>query len=82
MLNKSGLHFFKEEVCFFLFCFVFFGLKKKASMYTESQYGLGSWEGGLTITEGAPALAFQEEGHLIFIFNMDILYFWSICPFL
>lgn len=51
-------------------------------MYTESQYGLGSWEGGLTITEGAPALAFQEEGHLILIFKMDILYFWSTCPFL
>ena len=46
-----------------------------------SQYGLGTWEGSL-INEGVPVLASQEERHLIFIFNMDILYFWSMHPFL
>ena len=50
-------------------------------MYTASQYGLGTWEGSLII-EGEPALASQEERHLIFTFKMDILYFWSMCPFL
>ena len=50
-------------------------------MYTVSPYGLGTWEGSLII-KGVPALASQEEGHVIFIFNMDILYFWSMCPFL
>ena len=24
----------------------------------------------------------SEEGHLIFIFDMDIFYFWSVYPFL
>ena len=50
-----------------------FGKKKKKSMCTVSQYGLGSWEGSL-ITEGGPAMASQERRHLIFIFNMAILY--------
>ena len=50
-------------------------------MYTAGQYGLGPWEGSLII-EGGPVLVSQEEGHLIFIFNMVILYFWSMCPFL
>ena len=28
-----------------------------------------------------PALAPYEKGNLIFIFIMDILYFWPTCPF-
>ena len=44
-------------------------------MYTANQYGLGTWEGTFII-EGVPALASQEGRHLIFIFNMDIPYFW------
>ena len=53
--------------------------KKKISKYTMGQCGLGTWEGAI---ERAPALASQSGRHLIFIFNMDILYFWSVCPFL
>ena len=51
------------------------GFKKKeqSSKYTASQCGLGTWEGSLII-EGGPTLVSQEERHLIFIFNMDILY--------
>ena len=41
-----------------------------------SQDGLGTWEGSLII-EGGPASA-SQEGRLIFIFNLDILYFWSM----
>ena len=44
------------------------------------QYGIGTWEGSLII-EAGPALVSQEERHLNFIFNLDILYFWSVCPF-
>ena len=33
-----------------------------------SQYGLGTWEGSLII-EGVPALASQEERHLVFILS-------------
>ena len=40
---------------------------------TAGQRGLGTWEGSLII-EGGPTLVSQEERHLIFIFNMDILY--------
>ena len=46
---------------------------KQASMYTTSQHGLGTWKRDLTM-EGGPALASQIGGHLIFIFNIDILY--------
>ena len=53
--------------------------KNQISMYIASQYGLGTWEGSLT--EGVPALASQEGRHLMFIFNMAVLYFWSPCPF-
>ena len=56
--------------------------KKKSDqhVYIESVWlwHLGS---GLII-EGVPALASQEGRHLIFIFNMDSLYFWSMHPFL
>ena len=44
------------------------------NMYTTSQHGFGTWEGSLNI-KGKPALASQEERHLIFIFNMDIFTF-------
>ena len=42
-------------------------------MYKVSQYGLGTWDES-HIIQGRPAWALQEE-HLIFIFNIDILYF-------
>ena len=48
-------------------------------MCTAGQYGLGTWEGSLI--EGVQALASKEERQLIFIFNMDILYFWSMYSF-
>ena len=32
--------------------------------------------------EGGPALVSHEERYLIFIFIMDILYFWSMGTFL
>ena len=41
------------------------------------QYGIGTWEGSLII-EAGPELVSQEEGHFNFIFNLDILHFWSI----
>ena len=40
-------------------------------MYTASPHGLGTWKRDLTM-EGGPAS--QIGGHLIFIFNIDILY--------
>ena len=55
--------------------------KKQISTYTVGQYDLGTWKGSL-IMEGVPALVSQKGRHLIFIFNMDNLYFWSMCPFL
>ena len=51
------------------------------STHTASQRGLGTWKGSLII-EGGPALASPEGRRLIFVSNMDVLYFWSICPFL
>ena len=66
--NKSGRHSFKVS-------------KKQTGTCTASQYDLGTWERSL-ITEGGPALVSQEVRHLIFILNMDILDFWSMCPFL
>ena len=54
------------------------GFKKQTSTYTAGQHGLGTREGRLII-KGGPALASQEEEHLIFILNMDNLYFWSMC---
>ena len=53
----------------------------KFSTCTVSQYGLGAWEGSL-IVKGVPALASQEERDLIFMFNLDSLYFWSMFFFL
>lgn len=35
-------------------------------------HGIFTWEGSLPI-KGGPALVSQEEGHLNFIFNLDIL---------
>ena len=67
--NKSGIHSFRVS-------------KKKTpqiSTYTASQYGLGTLA---PIIKRWPALVSQEGRHLIFIFNLDILYFWSMCPFL
>ena len=58
-----------------------FKKKKKTSAYIASQHGLDTWEGSLII-KGEPALASQEERHLIFIFNTDILYSQSMCWFL
>lgn len=49
-------------------------------MYTARQYGFGTWEGSLII-RGVPALMYQVEGHLILIFNMDIVCFWPVCLF-
>ena len=49
-----------------------FQKKEQSSKCTASQCGLGTWEGSLI--EGGPALVSEEERHLIFIFNMDILY--------
>ena len=49
--------------------------EKQISTNTVSQYGLGAWEGCLII-EGAPVLVSQEDGHFIFIFKMDILFFF------
>ena len=43
-------------------------------MYTGSRFGLGTWEEDLIIEE-VTALVSQEERHLIFIFNMHVLYF-------
>ena len=37
-------------------------------MYTASLYVLGTWERSLII-EGVPALASQEERHLVFILS-------------
>lgn len=48
---------------------------------TASQYGLGTWE-GILIIRGGLELVSQEGEHLIFIFNMNILYFWSLHLFL
>ena len=45
------------------------------------QYGLGSWEGSLIIKAGRVLMS-QERRHLIFIFNMDIVHFWSMHYFL
>ena len=53
----------------------------KTSTYTESQYGLGNWEGCLVIKRGPPLMA-QKGRHLLFSFNMDILYLWTIYHFL
>ena len=50
-------------------------------MYTASRCGFGTWEGSVII-EGVLALASWEGRHLIFIFSMDILYFWSVHTFL
>ena len=47
----------------------------------RSQYSFGTWEGHLII-EGAPPLAAQEGRHLMFIFNIDIFYFWWMHTFL
>lgn len=47
----------------------------------RSQYSLGTWEGHLII-EGAPPLAAQEGRHLMFIFNIDVFYFWWMHTFL
>ena len=55
--------------------------EKQVSIHTVSQYGLCTKEGSL-ITEGGTALVSQDGNHLLFIFNIDILYFWSMCPFL
>lgn len=55
--------------------------KKQIGTHTASQYDLGTWEGSL-ITEAGPASVSQEVRHLIFILNMEILDFWSMCPFL
>ena len=41
---------------------------KQTSIYTASLYVLGTWEGSLII-EGVPALASQEERHLVFILS-------------
>lgn len=49
-------------------------------MYKVSQYGLGTWDES-HIIQGGQAWALQEE-HLIFIFNIDILYFWPMNLFL
>ena len=54
---------------------------KQVSIHIVSQYGLCTKEGSLTM-EGGAALASQEGIHLLFIFNINILYFWSVCPFL
>ena len=54
--------------------------KEKISTYTVNQYGLGTWEESLIINR-TPALVSQEERHLLFIFEMDILYSWSACSF-
>ena len=54
--------------------------KKKTSTYTANQYGLGTWEESLIISR-TPALVSQEERHLLFIFDTDILYSWSACSF-
>lgn len=43
-------------------------------MYTASQYGLISGKELLSSRE----YQYWKEGTLIFIFNMDILYFWSV----
>ena len=53
-----------------------FQRKKKhiCQHYTVSQHDLGTWEGSLII-KGGQALASQEERNLIFIFNIDILFF-------
>ena len=55
--------------------------EKQVSVYIVSPYGRCTKEGSLTV-EGGPALASQEGNHLLFIFNIDTLYFWSVCPFL
>ena len=50
--------------------------------YTVSQYGLGTWEENLII-ERVAALVFQKgRQDVTFIFNMNILYFWPMHPFL
>ena len=51
-------------------------------MYTASQHGLEPVKGAFII-KGGPALVSQEEGHLIFIFNISILFFFffSFCLF-
>ena len=52
------------------------GFKKKkeqTSMYTATQYDLGTWEG--ILIKGVPALASQEEGRSIYTLNMGLLYF-------
>ena len=37
---------------------------------------------GVLIIKGGPELASQEGRYLIFIFSMDMVYFWPMCPFL
>lgn len=49
-------------------------------MYKVSQYGLGTWDES-HIIQGGQAWALQGED-LIFIYNIDILYFWPMNLFL
>ena len=67
--NKSRMHSFKAS------------RETDVRTSTASQYGLGTWEGSLII-RGGLELVSQEGEHLIFIFNMNILYFWSLHLFL
>ena len=53
--------------------------KKQIGTYAASQYGLDTWEGSF-IVKRVPAFVSQEERHLIFMFKVDILYFWSMGP--
>ena len=50
------------------------GFKKKNSPASTQQVSVALTPGKGVIIEGGPALVSQEERHLIFIFNMDILY--------
>jgi len=50
--------------------------------YTASQYGLGTWEENLIIEGGAASVFQKGRRDVTFIFNMNILYFWPMHPFL
>ena len=55
------------------------GFGTNTSTCTAGHYGLDPWERSLTI-EGGPTWASRGGGHFIIIFNVDALYFQSVCP--
>lgn len=55
--------------------------KRQISWYIASQYGLGTWEVSL-IVKGVLAIGLPRRKAFISNFKTDILYFWTMHPFL